>query len=229
MLARLFLFAAPALLAPAGATGAISYLTQDRTISAATSFDGGMQTISAADFGPFVDVAQLAVTFPAVGGGTGENAARAGIDCHLDPNLISVIGDLSASGGLAVGGLDPLFGEARISVAVSFEITDASPFFLMANPRPSAFAGDRFKLVFKQLDGAAEVFVDLDESTPPEAVNLSGQLAPGLYEVEYEVQFTSFGDDLSSSVAFSLQVPGPSALAVLGLPIASRARRRRRC
>lgn len=224
------LIAAAVALTPMRADGSISYLSQERSVSAATSFDGAAQSVMAADFGPFVETVDLSVSFPTVAGGVGENRGRAGIDCELDPNRVRLSGAFVVAGGEAVvagGGTEQVFGEGRVFLRVTFEITELSQFDLLASPRLAGEPGDRFKIVLEQVGGDGSVLFALDENDPAQAVNETGEFLPGVYELEYEAQLTSAGPESLGEVSFELRVPTPGAIALLIMPGAAAARRRR--
>ncbi|MFN9969544.1 MAG: hypothetical protein ACK58T_06560 [Phycisphaerae bacterium] len=115
--------------------GAVTYLTQDRSITAATSFDGSLQTITAPDFNPFVQTINLSTNFPALNNTIGLNEAVAGIDCHLDPNNIKASGRLLARGGMTADGNTVAAGSAQATVRTTFRVDSASAF--KSSPRPA--------------------------------------------------------------------------------------------
>ena len=212
--------------APAARAG-FSYLSQDRSITATTTADGATKTLSAPDFAPFVDNLQLSTPFDAAGGGTGTNTADAGIDCQLDPNAIITKGSLGGTGGLAVVAGDPttVLGEAGAVVRATFVLDFDSPFTLIASARPDLDPKDRYRVKLEDLTRGGDVFF-LDESSPPQAVNMTGTLLKGEYSLEFEVEITVAGSETLRDFNFLLQVPSPGAgiALLLGLPVFRRRR-----
>lgn len=209
------------------AVAGVTYLTQDRSISAATSADGNSQTISATDFGAFVRSLNLSTTFDTPGGGIGVNAAGAGIDCQLDPDAIVVNGSLFGAGGLSIVNGTPTLqsGDAAVNVSVSFQIDVASPFSLFASRRPSDNPGDRFKIKLKDPNGNFLLFVDQD--MPAQDVSLSGVLLPGEYSLEYEAQFSVEGEETLRNLSFNLQIPSVGGMGMMAAAGGLVLRRRR--
>lgn len=204
--------------------GALSFLSQARSVTAATSADANTQTQSAPDFAPFVTVLSLAAQFPTPGGGTGTNTAQAGIDCQIDPNGVQLTGRLTAAGGLNINGLVEV-GETAAEVVVTFAVDAPTPIWLLAGPRGTV-PGDRFKIKLHPLVGADLLFVD--DSMPPQSVDFQTVLAVGTYTLEYEIELTAEGATASHDFNMSFAVPAPGALALLPLAVLSAARRRRR-
>lgn len=211
------------------AHASVTYLTQERSISALISFDGSMQSASALDFGAFVDTVGVSATFPAAGGGEGINAAEAGIDCHLDPNRLRLDGTLSGAGGTSTlpgGGTAIEFGNASVITNVAFELDAATMISLIALPRPSLDPEDEFKIKFQSLSGGTVLF-ELDETSAPEDVNLVMFLEAGQYKIEYEAEVTVSGDGTTKSFGFDLLVPAPATVVFALCPGVLGLRRRR--
>jgi hypothetical protein len=189
----------------------VVYLTQDRSITVMTSADGNVQDASAPDFGPFLQSLALSTPFPTPTGGTGVNGATAGIDCQLDPNAIRVVGSLSGSGGIGVvaGQQTVQFGEAQARINTTVHITEGTPFRLTASPRPSTRPGDRFKIKLKDETRHTVLFL-LDESSPPQAVDMAGTFAAMDLELEYQVELTVDGPEVLRDFSFHLSL-GDSA------------------
>lgn len=220
--------AAWAAVGAATANAQVTYLTQDRSITAETSYDANVQTVSAGDFGPFAAAVDLEVGFTTPDGEAGVNEAHAGIDCQLDPNAIVASGNLSAGGGLAlVGGESTLvFGEAAAAIQTSFAITDATPFRLMASPRPSSDPKDRFKIKLEDQINNIVLFY-LDETMAAQVVDVAGLLAPGQYALEYQVEFTIWGPETLSDFYFKMEIPAPGTMGLAAAGALFSARRRR--
>lgn len=207
--------------------GAVTYLTQDRSITAATSFDGSLQTITAPDFNPFVQTINLSTTFPALNNTIGKNEAVAGIDCQLDPNKIRALGRLTAVGGTSfVNGKDKAEeGSASASIRTTFHLDAGSAYQLVTTPRPLAGPKDKFKLKIESANLGVIIF--LDESSPPTAINQAGFLAAGDYSLEYQVEITSADGSLDDAFEMTLTIPTPATAAALLLGAGFATRRRR--
>lgn len=211
------------------AHAAVTYLTQERSISVFTSFDGASQTVSASDFAPFIDSIALATTFPTSGGGEAPNEASAGIDCHLDPNRLRLFGTLAGAGGQSVLPGDIVtteFGRADVVTNVAFQIDAPTTVSLLALPRPSDNPEDKFKIKLQSLSGGDVIFL-LDEQSPPQDVNASFLLPAGQYKIEYEAELTVVGDATIKDFGFDLLVPAPASVAPALLLGALGLRRRR--
>jgi hypothetical protein len=185
----------------------VTYLLQERSITATTSADGVIQTVAAPDFAPFVTQIDLATMFNTPGGGTAPNMAHVGIDCQLDPNAIRVIGTLSGAGGISlIGGSQVLqFGEAAARIDTNFEVAAATPFRMTASPRPSAHPGDRFKIKLKDETRHIVLFF-LDETMPPQAVDLSGTFNPGELSIEFQTELTVDGPETLRDFSFNITI-----------------------
>lgn len=198
----------------ASTQAAVTYLTQDRSISAMTSFDGAVESAVSTDFAEFVRTIDLMTTFPTPAGGTAVNRAFAGIDCHLDPNRILLIGTLSGAGGISLlpdGTQAAEFGNAFIVTDIAFQLDSAAAFSLSAVARPSADPRDEFKIKLARLDGGGDVILFIDETSPPQAVALETVLQPGLYAIEYEAELTVAGDGATGAAGFEfVQLPPPA-------------------
>lgn len=218
-----------AALAPAPeARAQVEYLTSSASASALTTFDGQSDTRSSANFTAFVDTASLSTNFPLVGGGLGVNRATTGIDCQLDPNSVNVTGSMIGAGGvsLVAGVQAQQMGECAAAVDVNFRITALTDFSLIALPRDSARPTDRYKVKLKN-DTTNQVLLDVSEDDPAQLVMLIGQLAPGDYALEYEVQLVVDNAQAERQFGLTLALPSPGA-AAWGLAIGLGASRRRR-
>lgn len=205
------------------ALGEVGFLAQDRFIQATTSIDGNTQTIAATDFSPFVATLDLQATFQLPGGGIAVNRAFSGIDCELDPNRVRLAGTLGGAGGV-----DICDGNGFMEISVLFEVVNPLQFVLTALPRPSADPEDRFKLSFAGKDGPETTFIDIDENDPAQSVFLTGMLPAGIYEIEFEAEYTVEGPEDFAEVGFVLNVPAPGAASLGVLPGVLALRRRRR-
>jgi len=221
-----FAVVAPVLLC-AMASGAVTYQTQSRVVSVSTTFDNGTQSASAPDFNPFVQTVSLATPFP-TSTGVAINRAVAGIDCHLDPNKIRVVGALAAAGGLSSvdGHENEEIGDAISIVNVSFHLDANSPFSLIASARPIGNPKDKFKIKLSGPSGGAIVFF-FDEKSPAQDVNLTGVLLAGNYSLEFETELSAGNGDRSADYGLSLEIPAPSSIfPALGMGLLACRRRR---
>ena len=216
-----------ALAAASPCFGAVTYLTQDRSITAATSFDGGTLTIAAPNFASFVQTINLSTSFPGLNNTVGLNEAVAGIDCQLDPNKIKASGRLLARGGTSfVAGQDKVeSGSAAATIRTTFHLDADSAYQLIASPRPLAGAKDKFKLKLENVSTGVILF--LDESTPPAAVNTAGLFAAGDYSLEYQIELSSEDGTLDDSFELLLVIPTPGTIGLAAFAGLAAARRRR--
>lgn len=222
-----FLGGSVATIAASSCFGAVTYLTQDRSITAATTFDGTAQTVAAPDFARFAQTINLSTTFPGLNNTVGLNEAVAGIDCQLDPNKIKATGRLLARGGTSfVNGKDTVeSGSASATIRTTFHLDSASAFQLVASPRPLAGPKDKFKLKIESADTG--VILLLDESTPPAAVNTAGLFAAGDYSLEYQIELSAEDGTFDDSFEMVLVIPTPGVLGLAGSGVLAVARRRR--
>ncbi|MFO0832736.1 MAG: hypothetical protein U0637_12955 [Phycisphaerales bacterium] len=209
----------------AGAGADIIYQTQSRSITAASSANGGSLTATAPDFGPFIQTLVSSTTFNQQGGGTANNTGSSTIDCQLDPNSVRAAGHISGEGGTDEGGGD-VFGEGSVRIDVTFQIDTATPFNLFALARPGTSLLEEFEIKLKNLDINSDVF-ELDNTSPPEVVNFSGTLQPGNYRLRYIVETIITGPLQDNEFGLNFTVPAPGT-AVLPLLAAAAMRRRRR-
>ena len=105
-------------------------------------------------------------------------------------------------------------GVERPKASVSFEIGAATPFLLLALPRPSDDPGDRFKIKLEDLTRETTLFL-LDESMPAQEVNFEGVLAPGVYAIEYQIELTVSSAETTEQFGLSLSVPAPASSVLL--------------
>lgn len=207
------------------ARAGVTYQTQSRVISAATSFDGNAQTASAPDFGRFQAGLTLATEFVGTGGTLQENTAVAGIDCQLDPNAILVNGSLSAAGGLELTGGKAVTGDAAVALSIQFTLDQATAFSLRASRRPSDSDKDRFKI---KLESAGGTIVMIDQNDPAQELDLAGTLPAGVYSLEYQAELKIEGPETLRDYYFDLVVPAPGSVSFAALVLGASACRRRR-
>ncbi|HLO40163.1 MAG TPA: hypothetical protein VK176_04005 [Phycisphaerales bacterium] len=202
----------------------VTYQTQSRAISVATSFDGNQQSAAAPDFGRFQASLTLATDFINADGATQDNTAGAGIDCQLDPNAILVNGSLSGAGGLALTGGKAITGEAAVSLSIEFTLDQATSFALRASRRPSDSDKDRFKIKLEHTGG---MVVMIDQDDPAQELDLEGVLPAGVYSLEYQAELKIEGPETLRDYFFSLAVPAPGMIAWTPAAACAALRRRR--
>lgn len=215
--------AAIALAATHAAAVDVTLLTQERTITARTSFDANAIAVAAPDFLPFNQTVTASVTFPTPGGGTAVNAATTTINCLANPNKMLASGTLSGAGGTAQVGaaLQPVIGETRTFLSITFDVSAARAYRVSASPRPSTDPADAFELELKSLT-TGDHLVAIDDTMPPQTVWVAGTLAPGRYSIKYKVEFTTRADAASAPYTFTLDLaPGCNPADVAGLGGAS--------
>jgi hypothetical protein len=220
------------LVAGLGATAshaAVSLVSQQRAISALTTFDANTVAAAAPDFAPFVTTVTSTVAFPIGGGGTNFNVASTTINCTVDPNDIRASGVLQAAGGVAlVGGVPTTVdGEAGVLIVVTFDVTIPTPFRLTAAPRPSTDPRDEFELELSEDTGLVEI-IHLRETDPAQHVDLVGLLQPGRYTLQYHLEYTQSGAVQTAEYGVTLLVPAPGAGLAGVVLVGGLARRRRR-
>ncbi len=219
-----------ATLAGTCASADVVLLTQERSITASTSFDGNLVSRQASGFSPFIETAAVTVDFPSAEGGLLTNTADSTINCIVDPNAIRAFGSLGASGGIGlVGGRpEPVFGEAAATIYVEFQVTADTPFALLASPRPSTFAGDEFQVELSTLAGGTDgIEFRVDERDAPQWVERAGILTPGTYAIRYTVELTGDAAREAGEYTFSFTIPAPGVgVAGMGLGLLGLRRRR---
>lgn len=185
----------------------VTYTFQFRAIEASTSVNNNVQLATAPNFGPFVENLILEEPFVTSNGGTAVNAARVGIDCQLDPNAVRVLGSLAGAGGLSVVGGTPTlqFGEAAAEVESIFIVDTPMPFRMTASPRPSTDPGDRYQIKLQNLDTGA-ILIEIDQTMPPQTVDLRSVLAPARYRIEFETEMTFDGPEALMNFYFNLRL-----------------------
>jgi hypothetical protein len=164
------------------------FISQQRVIAATTTADENTVTASAPDFSRFLTTVTATTPFPTPTGVPAPNTGETGIDCEIDPNAITARGSLGAAGGLSVTGV-PVFGEAEALVEVQFSLADPTPYRIRSTPRPSTNPRDEFEVELHRVGTPGYVFF-LDETQPPQSVDVTGVLQPGTYIIHYEVEFT---------------------------------------
>ncbi len=211
---------------PLLARAEVTLTSQDRSITAATSSNGNSQTVSAADFSPFVQELSVSNTFT---GPTGPvvNQAISRIDCQISPLSVVAVGSLGGAGGLQVATGTGEFGDARASILIGFLVTVPTPFRLIAAPRPDVNPDDDFRLELSDVALPNPLF-RLDETDPAQAVDFSGVLQPGEYRMRFRAQVRGRGPSVARDYSFNLSVPTPGAAAAIAVPgICCLLRRRR--
>jgi len=197
--------AAYLLAAASGCRGEFLYTVQERTIAVSTAADGAVEVASANDFAPFVADLALRTTFATPDGGTGLNAAEAGIDCHLDPNRIRLIGRIFGAGGTGVfadGTVGVIDGHAELALRVDVTLSGAELVSVASRPRPNVNPEDKFKIKIRRTGGEGTVVFQIDETSPPTEVDTLISLPAGDYSVEYQSEITVLEGEASSDIGF---------------------------
>jgi hypothetical protein len=207
-----------------GAHGTIAYVAQERTITASTTANLSTVTLSAPDFAPFVETVSTSTTFQTPNG-PAINTGGTTIDCDVNPNAIRANGSLTGAGGLNVAG-DLEAGEACAFIFITFDIGVSTSFTMLATPRPSLDPRDEFEIELSNLTTTEQLF-RLDETSPPQSVNLSGVLQPGRYTLQFQVEMTVEGPELVQNFDFRFLVPTPGAAVLLACAPMVMVRRRR--
>lgn len=190
------------------ASGSVTLQTQQRSITAATTSNANIQTVNAPGFAPFVESLSVSNVFQGPAGPV-NNLAASRIDCQVDPNAIRATGTLRGAGGLSVALGAVETGDAKAAILVTFLVTTPEPFNLFAAARPNLHPTDEFVLELKNLTTNNRLF-SLEQSDPPEAVNLNGVLPPGQYSLKYRIELSVDGDDTSRDFAFNLALGCPA-------------------
>lgn len=201
----------------------ITYLTQERTITASSTANAQVLTESALDFGPFARTLTSTTTFQSPNG-LATNTGASTIDCQLDPNAIRALGSLTGAGGLNItGNLEA--GEADAFILVTFTIPEATPFTLLCTPRPSNDPRDEFEIQLQNVTTTNDIF-SIDQNDPAQQVNVNGILQPGTYSLQFQIEMTVEAEEVVRSFDFQFLVPAPAGVAVLGFaPVMLRRRR----
>ena len=219
MLRHAFAAATVAAVSTGASAVSVTLLTQERTVTARTSFDANVVTASAPNFQPFATTVTASVNFPASGGGTGANSATTTINCLANPNKILSSGTLAGSGGTAqVGAMEQdVLGECKTSLLVNFNVTTPTPYRLTATPRPSDDPVDSFEIKLRNED-AHDTLAEVDQTMPAQGIATNGVLAPGHYSIRYTVEFTVRAGSSTAPYNFLLDLaPGCNQADVAGL------------
>lgn len=200
------------LAAATGCHGAVVYTDQERTITVSTAADGAVQAASATDFAPFVDELALRAPFATPDGGTGVNTAEAGIDCHLDPNRIRLIGRILGAGGTGVfadGTIGTFGGHAAMALRVHVALGGDELVSVASRPRPDVNPDDAFTVKIRRTGGDGTVVLLIDETSSPTALDTLLTLPAGNYSIEYETEITVVNGEASSDAGFILLTRSP--------------------
>jgi len=208
----------------------VIFQSQLREIQVETAADANLLSQSAPDFAAFVAMLDADTGFTDLNQIFRRNRGRSAISCFIDFNAIVASGNFTTQGGIRIGpGGDPenVFGEAMFLLDVTFELTSATPFrALGSNLDMRHLPGDEFELEFENLSTGAEVF-RYDEVNPIDTLDLSGDLQPGVYRLQYHTETSSIGDELSQDYSFQFLIPSPGATTLLLGSAAILGRRRR--
>lgn len=197
------------ILAGAGtASGQMTYLTQTRSVYAATN--AGSQTFSNSTVGPWS--AGASSSYP-----MGSASASAGQTSDLRPDAITFVGGSGASNQNA------FLATCRAILDVTFSISEPAAFELVRTGDNYGYAGVRVT------SGTTTVFTSSLTNLP---ASTAGTLAPGTYRFEVSLYSDApwSGPDYiyNNTASFSFNVPAPGACAFLGLVGGATCVRRRR-
>jgi hypothetical protein len=204
------LFSVSVSLFAASAGAQVLFTSQTRTISAKTTADNVTTTVDAQGFAPFITTAQRAVPFTLPSGVQSVNTAVSTINCIVDPNKVRATGKLGAQGGNVANG--NVTGSAKAIVAVSFTLSTAKNYQIVAAPRPSDDPNDDFLVEITDDDAGGALFSH-GAGDPPAIVATSGTLAPGRYTVKFRAQLSRRDVEQQRDFAFELRLPTSCGLA----------------
>lgn len=212
------------------ALGAITYTTQSRVISASTTVDENTVTASAPNFAPFNEFVESIALFTGPLGIPRINRARTTITSILDSNSVLSGCNFVCDGGENDDG-DIELGEASLEILITFTLDADTPFNLFSSARPSTLDGDEFEIELNRLPsggGTIDIFT-IDETSPPQIVDINGILLAGNYSLELSVEFTAIAPDQVGEYLFYLNVPTPASVLpfVAGGIVATHRRQRR--
>ncbi|MCE7973527.1 MAG: hypothetical protein DYG92_04260 [Leptolyngbya sp. PLA1] len=209
----------------------VIFHAQNRVTQVQTAADANLLSQSAPDFSGFVATLDADTGFTDLNQIFRRNRGRSSISCFIDFNAIVAAGNFTTQGGIRIGpGGDPenVFGEAMFLLDVTFELTAPTPFrALGSNLDMRHLPGDEFELEFENLSTGAEIFRFTDVN-PIDTLDLSGDLLPGMYRLQYHTETSSIGDELSQDYSFQFLIPSPGAASLLMAAAAASGRRRRR-
>jgi hypothetical protein len=212
-------------LAVTAARGDLIYTSQNRFVEVETSANAQVLTDAAEDFGPFVTTLTSSVIFQTPTG-PAENEGTSSIDCQLDPNAIIATGSLTGEGGLNVNG-NLEVGEAEAFVFVTFTITELTPWQILASQRPSDNPEDEWEIELENVGTGTNIF-RIDETAPPQSVNVSGMLQPGTYSIQFEVEMSVASAEETETFDFLFAIPSPGGVSAFAVASLVACRRRRR-
>lgn len=212
-------------LASSGAHADIVFLTQSRTITAATTANADTLTSSAANFAPFVDDLQSTALFSGPLGVPRVNRARTTITSILDSNSIRTNTRFECEGGENDNGGEEL-GDASLDILLTFTISESTEFNFFSSPRPNGMTTDEFEIEFKQI-GGDDIYANHGDPNP-QLVDITGILQPGDYQLKVKVEFSANAPDQAAEYDFYLNVPAPVSTLPFAAGAIFAARRRRR-
>ncbi len=219
-----------AVLPVASAAGGVTFLSQERRITAHTTFDGGTVEAAATGFELFETTVNASVLFPSAQGPR-ENFANAGISCTFEFGKFRARGELEGAGGVAVlpGGPQTVVGSATAYTMFTFETDEVYPWQVRADSLDGSGGGENggdFEVVLRSLD-SGEVIFFADRSSGLDGTDVGGILPAGRYSVSYTTDLIADDEGHGDEYDFEFRVPGPgtvSAVAVAGLALLRRRR-----
>jgi|GEM_PF-6750578 len=208
----------------------VIFQSQNRVIQVETAADANLLSQSAPDFAAFVATLDADTGFTDLNQIFRRNRGRSAISCFIDFNAIVAAGTFTTQGGIRIGpggAPENVFGEAMFLLDVTFELTAPTSFrALGSNLDMRHLPGDEFELEFENLSTGAEIF-RYNDANPIDTLDVSGDLLPGVYRLQYQTETSSIGDELSQDYSFQFLIPSPGAASLLLGAAACLGRRRR--
>ncbi|CAG0991761.1 hypothetical protein PHYC_02337 [Phycisphaerales bacterium] len=213
--------------AAGSASADVTFLTQERRVTALATYDGSTAQQSAPNFDPFDAQVNVSTMFPTPGG-PAVNDAHAGISCTFEFGRVRARGRLEGQGGVPEGG-SQVFGRATVLVDFTFEITHADEWRLEAlslDGSGGGVDGGMYEILFRSLDTGQTLFF-ANNGSQIDGGSFRGPIEPGRYNVSYISELRSGGDDHLDDYEFEFRAPTPAAATILLAGLASFTRRRR--
>jgi hypothetical protein len=190
------------------ALAGVTILTQQRTISVATTLDANITSASAPDFSPFVRKIQVGGVVQGAGGLVPVTASGR-IDCQIDPNKIIATGRILGAGAVAASTNTIEEGNSKVLVLVTFMVDAPIQIGLVAAPSPAVLPTDDFIVELRDQTRHNDVF-SLQAHDPPQTVNFTTTLQPGEYSMKYKIEGTFSDAQIERSFGFALAFPRPA-------------------
>lgn len=212
------------------AAAGVTFLSQERRITAHTTFDGSTVEASATGFELFETIVNASVLFPSAQGNR-ENFANAGISCTFEFGKFRARGRLEGAGGVALlpGGPQTVVGWATAYTMFTFETDEVYPWEVRADSLDGSGGGENggnFAVILRSLDTGETLFF-ADRGSGLDAISVGGILPAGRYSVSYTTDLIADDDGHGDEYDFEFRVPGPggaSIMAMAGLAVFGRRR-----